>query len=205
MKMTQSPVVWGALFAIVLFGSQAYGQLDVSAGHVVVNQGATSADIPIHSSGSGSVTDMLLVVQVGDGGTVTGNPPVPKINAVSLSGSVWSPESNYNTFSGFGPPDAPPDEIIDFNVEALGGVSAVPGSGLLATITLDLTGFSIAGNTWDIHLVDDFGTSTLLLEDTTEVTGTLTSGSLTVVIPEPASVALLGGVMLLALRRGRRA
>ncbi len=198
MKVMKLAALLGCL-AILVLGSHAHGQLNVSVDDVTVVEGTTSVDIPIYGTGTQDVTDMVLALQMGNGGTVTGNPAVPVFSAVDLTGTVWENLSNgYATSSAF----PPPDEIIDLNVTAVSGSSPVSGNGLLATVTVDLTGFSTAGNAWDIHLIDDFGTTTQLLEGTGDVTGQLTSGSLTVV-PEPVSLTLLGVGSVALLRRRR--
>ncbi len=199
MKVTKAGAAFWVCCALLVVCPQASGQLDVAVDDVEVTEGTTSVQIPIYGTGTQDVTDMVLALQMGNGGTVTGNDPVPEFTAVDLTGTVWQNLAGYSTFSAF----APPDEIIDYNVQADTGASAVSGNGLLATVTVDLTGFSTAGNSWDIHLTDDFGTTTQILNGTTDVTGNLVDGSLTVV-PEPVTIALLGvGSVGVLLRRRR--
>ena len=49
----------------------------ISIADIVVPEGTPSVNIPVTVVSGDAVTDMVLFIQVGSGGTVTGNPPVP--------------------------------------------------------------------------------------------------------------------------------
>ena len=54
-----------------------------------VTTGAGSIDIPVTIVSGDAVTDMVLFIQVGNGGTVTGKPPVPMVTSFDFTGSIW--------------------------------------------------------------------------------------------------------------------
>lgn len=187
-------------FVCLLAATVANGAV-IQVSDVEVVPGTPSVDIPVTISGGAEITDMAFYVQVGDGGTVKGNAPVPKILAFDFTGSIWGSPDNYDASNGF----APPEEMPDVSLNLKGGVPPVIADGLLVTLVLDTSGMA-EGESYTISLVQDWETQTrteVKGVNATSVDTQLVGGTVNLT-PEPTAMAVLGLGSLLALRRRRR-
>ena len=121
------------------------------------DSGETTIDIPVMISGGEALTDLVALVQVGDGGTVAGNPAQPQITALSLVGSIW--DAAPGGFTQFFGDSATPASLIDPSISLNETGETVAADGLLFTLTLDPTGFA-PGSSYTISLADTAGGST---------------------------------------------
>jgi len=189
--------------AFVCLSSPSWAAVTIDVGTWDIPAGNSSFEIPIAVStdAGDTLTDMALLVQVADGGVAElgGSFAGPKITGLSLSGSIWeaSPLGIDGFSSGLGIGDF--DQLVQYDAGiAFSGGVPVPASGVLATLTVDATGFA-DGASFDLLLTGTAGgDSNFLGADTTVNNGTIN------IVPEPASMLLLaglGGMSLLGRRR----
>ncbi|MBN1765000.1 MAG: right-handed parallel beta-helix repeat-containing protein [Sedimentisphaerales bacterium] len=144
-------------------------------------------EIPVIITGGEDLTDMVLRVQIADGGPEAGGIiNGPHITAISYNGSIWetAPEGYHNFFSCGIPPGNVP-QLIEDNISIFLMGEAVPANGIVATISVDASEFgpADAGSVFDLKLTDtltgstDFGSTsvsiingTITLVDNREIT-----------------------------------
>ncbi len=153
----------------------------ISIADIFVIEGTASVDIPVTVVGGDAVTDMVLFVQVGNGGTVTSNPPVPPVTAFDFTGSLWeAAPGGFTTSSAFPPPNEIPD--VGLNLDVSG--ETVAATGTLVNLTLDTSGMS-GGESYTLSLATTFGDVTDLQGPSGQLNAELVGGSVTMV-PELA-------------------
>jgi len=81
------------------------------------------------------------------------------------------------------------------------GGENVPATGVLLTITVDVTGFSVS-ETFDLKLDATLGGDTAFENAGTPVTATINNGTITIV-PEPATLMLIAVGVPFLLKRSR--
>jgi len=185
----------------------------IDVGHHVLQPEMADQKIPILVSGGLEVEGVNFYIQVADGGPEAADfgfidPPGisgPHITDVDLiTGTIFAP-NNAGHIPGGGSPEIP--QFFDCSILTADG--PVDTDGLLATVTIDTTGFS--GGRWDLFVDDNTietkPTHFIALEvggEVVEVTPDSNIGSITV-IPEPSTFGLLAaGLALPLVRRLRR-
>jgi len=174
----------------------------ITIADVTVPVGTATTDVPVTVIGGDAVTDMVLFIQVGNGGTATGYPPVPMVTAFDFTGSIWeAAPGGFSAASAFSPPDEIPD--VSLNLDGIG--ESVPALGTLVNLTIDTSGMSI-GESYTLSLTTAFGDVTDLQNVGGRLNAELVGGSVTTPVPEPSTVVLLslGGLCLLGYNHRKR-
>ncbi len=114
----------------------------IDVGHHYVLPNTPGQSIEIFVTGGDDVQGLNFYVQVGDGGPAVGGTPGPVIEAADIvTGTIFAANNVGETdFDGPGSPDALPQWEGLNTVTAAGTVAA---DGLLATVTIDTSSFSI--------------------------------------------------------------
>ena len=121
--------------SFVLLPLAARADLLIDPGLVKAGVGATTVTVPIMVSGGDAVTDMAGLIEVG-------SPPAagPNITSISFAGSIWTTApGGFVSFQSIPMPAATIDPSAGLNV----GGQTVPGTGLLCTITVNITGLPV--------------------------------------------------------------
>jgi hypothetical protein len=146
--------------------------------------------IEIQVSGGDAIEGLNLYAQVADGGPAEGGSDLgPSITADILTGTIFAGNNSGSDSTGSSPQVAARNTLTDSGT--------VPASGLLATLTLDTTGF-FAGS-WGLFLENTVNGAT----DFAGVAADITDGNITIV-PEPASALLLTISIFVFARRSSK-
>ena len=186
--------------ALCMTFQAAAGASTVNVGTNPIYANVSGQKVTLNVSGGDLVDALNFFVQIGDGG----NPSLgyrgtgPAITEVDiLTGTIFSGNNTGQTdlTAGLLPL---PAQIALVGTDTISG--SVTASGLLATLTIDTTGYS-AGSSYDLKLKGTLnGDSSFGLDPMT-----ITNGSIVLVaVPEPSAVftlILLAGGM--AMRRSR--
>ena len=160
-------------------------------------------EIEIHVSGGDQIAGINFFLQVADGGPVEGGsisgPVITNVDI--LTGTIF--DGNNNDDYGDGPGVSlrrSKSQVWESLTDTASGT--VKADGLLATVTIDTTGFFLDDPNlpWDLKMVGTLaGDSQLFDETASEVDTTITNGTIAVV-PEPGTVGMLvAGVLALLL------
>ncbi len=161
------------------------------------NMAGQSITLDVVNTGSSAVTvsGLNLVVQVANAGLG------PWITGVDIiTGTIFSANNTGNNVVLYPDPNATKQFVLDSTATTGSTTLNLPvGSSRLATVTFDTTGFSSSGSTWELWLGNTInGLDSTYYTDATFVGQIIPSftepGSLTLV-PEPASMALVGGLL----------
>jgi hypothetical protein len=144
----------------------------VDPGLVKAGVGATSINVPIMVSGGDAITDMAGLVEVG-------NPPAagPTITGISYTGSIWN-----NAPGGFDAFQSIPMPAVTIDPSASLKVSgqSVSGTGLLCTITVNITGLGLGD--YPVRLANTLDGDTVFLNGAgDEVPATFAGGIIRIV------------------------
>ena len=132
--------------------------------------------------------------EIGGAGPAFGGIDGPRITGVDLvTGTIFDGNNRGQTnLNSLG-------QLAMYSIVTDGGT--VPAGGLLATLTIDTTGFTTPGSTWTLALGQTHNGPTDFAPDP----AIITDGSI-MLVPEPAAAALLGlgGLAMLIRRRPAR-
>lgn len=138
---------------VVLLAVASANAITITVGNHTLLANTPGQQVQIQVSGGEQVSGLNLYVQVGDGGPELvdfGLPPGvdgPAITAVDLTtGTIFAGVSDTPFVI-----EAIP-QYVSYSLAMLTPGSSVPAAGLLATLTIDTTGF--AGGRWDLLLSD---------------------------------------------------
>ena len=132
-----------------------------------------------------------LNAEIAGGGPAYGGELGPSIMAVDMeAGTIFAGQTEGATDIGS------LAQLATYSIVTSGGT--VLADGLLATLTIDTTGFATSGSTWTLELGQTLNGPT----DFAPTPVIITEGTIAI-IPEPTSLALLGfGGLALLRRRG---
>jgi len=157
-------------------------------------------------SGGDLVQGLNFYIQVADGGPEAGGsidgPVIQELDI--LTGTIFD-GNNTGAIDFDGGPPPYPDVVPQWEGHSTTTLSgSVAATGLLATVTIDTTGFG--GGTWDL-IMQNTGDGTYTT-DFAGISADITDGSITV-IPEPSTFVMSTGLIAMGLvgygRRRRRA
>ncbi|MBI2928794.1 MAG: hypothetical protein HYY24_24285 [Verrucomicrobia bacterium] len=187
MKLLNLLAVTIALFGVGLVRTQAV--IVVNVGDYDLLPDTLGQVITINVSGVSGLAGLDFFIQVGDGfpdggGTVDG----PNVTNVDIQTGTLFDGNTPGQSALLGGPQARARFITT-------GTGTVSGSGLLATATLDTTGFT-ALQTWDLKLTGTINGDTTFNNDLGDpLAATIVNGSITVV-PEPAAGVVVASLLL---------
>ena len=157
------------------------------------NTAGQTITIAIATDASDMVTGSVANVQLGTGQST---PEITDI-VMTLFASTNGDSGGFTSFAGSGYPGLGTN---DFLCTAADGSDDVLGSGVLVTVTIDTTGFSTVGASWALDLSTLNGNLSILYTGSNPGT-TVNDGTITI-IPEPATMLLLGlGAVAAIIRR----
>jgi len=166
--------------------------------HVLAGDSTTQV-VEIFATGAEDVSGLQIYAQIGDG--VVGSGLEPVFASISFGGGLWDGPARTEV----GGPIAGTGMLADAGVTFNGASDEVAlddTSRLVATLTIDTTGFS--SGTFDLMFkTTDIGADSYFLDPNGDpVSIEITNGSITIT-PEPATLSLLalGGLALIRKRR----
>ena len=177
----------------------AVGTADVTLGNYYLLPNKPNQTISIYVTGGAEVGALNFNLQSGNGGPAVGGTPGPVFTNLDLVDSTIF-ASDYETPLDLG--SSP--QVLTWDILTAEDGDYVAANGLLATVTVDTTGFS-DGETFPLlinHTLN--GPTNFVYDGITPVTSTLVDGMITIV-PEPSTLVLLaaGGVVLCGRMRHR--
>lgn len=194
-----------AFVAIALFApSMVVAQPAINVGDFEFQENMAGQEVPIFVTGGDPVAALNFVAQIGQTDPGTGQPEAgPAIEGVELlTGTIFegnnlgqddTPDSSPQVIVASVITEGPPDEA-----------DTVPADGLLATLTIDTTGFFAGSGAFPLLLSGTIEGDTTFADAMGEdVIPTITNGSITLV-PEPTALASLIACLPLLLSRPRR-
>lgn len=150
----------------------------VDLGDWVLVENASHQSIPVYVTGLEAVDGADLFVQVADGGPeASGLVDGPALSNVDiLNGTIFEGNNEGETGAGQIVP-----QFWDSSTATTEQIPTVLGDGLLATITLDTTGFFAADddNPWDLKLANTLAGDSVLLAPPPGTTTHITNGRIT--------------------------
>ena len=181
-----------AAFGLVVVTCSADAGLAVNVGNVSLNADQAGQERTFNFTGSATVTDFEFDIQVGDGGTdLGGTASGPRITSIDLVGSAFGSGGTQTNVISYA--------LARQSILELASTTNL-FDGVLAKVTFDTTGM-LDSSSQSLLLSGVAGSfSTSFYNNSVLVPLSIANGTLTVV-PEPASLGLLGlGVLLIARR-----
>ena len=166
----------------------------INVGEHLLVEDTPAQRIEIWVTGGAQVQGLNFYLQIADGGLEAGgNVDGPIIQHVNIIGADTIFAENH---SGQTDSLTLPQISLQLTSTATGAVTA---DGLLAMVTIDTTGF-FAGGVFDLKLADTHEGNTDFAGDSIDIT----NGLIIIVVPEPASVAILCAGLCGTVLRSRR-
>ncbi len=184
------------LFLILGLSSNAFAvgnTADVTLGNYQLLPNTPNQTIPIYVTGGALVAGMNFNLQVGDGGPAHGGTPGPVFTNVDLvSNTIFQNDHAPPTNLG----SQPDPQVLTWDIVTANNGDYVSANGLLATVTVDTTGFT-NGETFPLEINNTLnGRTNFVYDGVTPVPSTLVDGQITV-LPEPSTFFLLATVGVL--------
>ncbi len=162
---------------------------DITLGNYLLLPNTPNQTIPVYVSGGAMVSGVNFNLQVGDGGPASGGTPGPVFTKLDfVTNSIFQFDYSDPVDEG-----SVPQVLTEYILTANNG-DVVSADGLLATVTIDTTGF-FPGQAFPLLIANTLNGPTSFSD--APIPGTMTNGLITIV-PEPSSIALLaaGGIVL---------
>lgn len=181
-----------AALALAGAAGSARAAFAIDVGDVILAPNQANQVRQFQFTGSGVADTLEFVIEVGDG---SGG---PRITAIDLK---------TGTFAGTGTQaDVVTEPWAQLKTVDLASTSI--SAGLLATVTFDTTGLSGPSSQplllTGVYVAGSEVLRTRFISEGSAVPTTVTNGTISIAVPEPASIGLLGVGALALLRRRRR-
>lgn len=174
---------------VVLFAAASSEAITITVGDHTLAANTPGQQVQIMVSGGEQVSGLNLQVQVGDGGPELADfglaPGVdgPAITAVDLTtGTIFAGVSE-DEYSETGPRIP---QYVCYSLAMTETGASVPATGLLATLTIDTTGFQ--GGTWDLRLGNVLPELGPYNSDFAPTPATILNGSISITLPGDANL-----------------
>lgn len=192
--------------ALSLVSTTASGQISLSTStfSLLPDTAGQVFELSYDNAGPVDVTGIELALQVGDGASLETLEDGPNITATDVfTGTVFE---GLNTLDTTLQSD---EQLVSAGLLLNSGTVELPaGSGRLGLITLDTTGFTTVGQSWNFKLNDTLlGDSPSFFDDKANSLGITANDITMTVVPEPEAYAIavgLGLVGFAAWSRRRR-
>jgi hypothetical protein len=178
--------------AVLLLLVQSAGAQPVSSGSAVITLGTYYLEentpnqrITINVSGGAQISGMNFNLQIGDGGPAAGGTPGPVFTGLDLvNGTIFHSDHASPLDLGSIP------QSLTWDIVTAQDGDYVDTDGLLATVTVDTTGFS-RGMSFPFSIASTRnGATNFIYDGVTPVPTALADGTI-VIVPEPSTLALL--------------
>jgi hypothetical protein len=187
---------WGFILVVLLCaGTPTLATPVINVGSFQLQPNTNNQVITLSVTGADAVTGFNLRAVLGDG---SGAGVEPKFSAISfITGTIWDAHPSTTTGGPIGGLTQDAQASVVFNTNG----DNVPATGTFVKLFIDTTG--INSGTYALSLSGtEIGTpSKFIGTGGSEITTTVTNGTITV--PEPASLAVFGAGLPLLLRRRR--
>jgi hypothetical protein len=186
------PTLTAVFLAALPFLIQSAQAQAVSSGSAVITLGTyylqenkPNQTITINIAGGAQISGMNFNLQIGDGGPAAGGTPGPVFTGLDLvDGTVFQSDHADPLDLGSIP------QALTWDIVTAKDGDFVNANGLLATVTVDTTGFS-RGQTFPFSIASTRnGGTNFIYDGVTPVPTSLADGTI-VIVPEPSSFMLL--------------
>jgi hypothetical protein len=192
-RQTLTPLVLLVLLALVQSApAQAVnsGSAVVTLGTYYLDENKPNQTIAIHVSGAAQISGMNFNLQIGDGGPAAGGTPGPVFTGLDLVDNTIFQSDHADPLNLGSIPQA-----LTWDIVTAADGDYVAADGLLATVTIDTTGFS-RGMTFPISIGNiRNGATNFVYDGVTGVPTALADGTI-IIVPEPSTLMLLSAAGL---------